>query len=292
MAPFGNMISTLLKVYFFALIILAPALMHAEGIIRLTGLPNSAATDFSTTGYINALYILSISVAAFLAVARIILAGVQYMLSDVITDKSAARKQITGALLGLLIVISAVLVLETINPQLTNWSALDRIEKIQPRAQGGIDVLLEEVDRTGTVSLEGLTTEEKTIAITKKRDQCAGKEVITLINSVSCDNSKVTSGSVNTLERFTSLVGADDEVSIETYNQFISAVEPDSIVDSEIASIVSDAGGSDYLFVVKNFSGSGNAREREFRTQQEIFCENRLLGGLVNSGDISVCVIE
>ncbi len=93
----------------------------------LVGIPGLDPNNLSTAGYINALYILSISVAAFLAVVRIILAGVQYMLSDVVTDKGAAKKQIQGALLGLLIVLGAVLILETINPKLTDFTALEEI---------------------------------------------------------------------------------------------------------------------------------------------------------------------
>ena len=75
--------------------------------------------------YVNALYLMAISIAAFLAVVKIIYSGVLYMLSDVITTKEEAKKGIWGALFGLLIVIGAVLILETINPQLTNLQVLD-----------------------------------------------------------------------------------------------------------------------------------------------------------------------
>ena len=74
--------------------------------------------------YINALYLLAISVAAFLAVVKIIFGGVKYMLSDVVTDKGDAKKDIKGALLGLLIVLAAVLILETINPSLNDLDVL------------------------------------------------------------------------------------------------------------------------------------------------------------------------
>ena len=95
--------------------------------VPLVGIPYVDTKDpnLSLPGYINALYIASISIAAFLAVIKIIFAGVQYMLSDVVTDKGQAKKDIRGALIGLLIVIGAVLILNTINPNLTGLRALD-----------------------------------------------------------------------------------------------------------------------------------------------------------------------
>ncbi len=127
MAHFGNMISLVPKIILINFLLLLPNFVLAEGFVQLVGIPGLDPNNLSTAGYINALYILSISVAAFLAVVRIILAGVQYMLSDVVTDKGAAKKQIQGALLGLLIVLGAVLILETINPKLTDFTALEEI---------------------------------------------------------------------------------------------------------------------------------------------------------------------
>ena len=84
----------------------------------LVGVPGlSGSTNFGD--YINALYGLSIAVAALMAVIKIIIAGVKYMLSDVVTSKQEAIGDIKGSLLGLGVVISAVLVLTIINPQLT-----------------------------------------------------------------------------------------------------------------------------------------------------------------------------
>lgn len=95
--------------------------------IPLVGIPyiNTQDSTMSLPKYVNALYLASISIAAFLAVIKIIFAGVQYMLSDVVTDKGQAKKDIRGALIGLLIVIGAVLILNTINPQLSGLRALD-----------------------------------------------------------------------------------------------------------------------------------------------------------------------
>jgi len=88
--------------------------------VPLVGIPFVEGDKVTTFGdYVNALYFASISIAAFLAVVKIIFAGVKYMLSDVITDKASAKKDIRGALVGLLIVVGAVLILNTINPSLS-----------------------------------------------------------------------------------------------------------------------------------------------------------------------------
>ena len=70
--------------------------------------------------YINTLFLLSISLGALLAVIKIALAGVTHMFSDIVPEKSKATADITGALLGLGILIATTVVLNTINPQLIN----------------------------------------------------------------------------------------------------------------------------------------------------------------------------
>jgi len=93
----------------------------------LVGIPyiDTSSTNLSLPGYVNALYTAAISIAAFMAVVKIIFAGVKYMLSDVVTTKEESKKDIRGALIGLLIVVGAVLILNTINPNLTGLKALN-----------------------------------------------------------------------------------------------------------------------------------------------------------------------
>lgn len=97
----------------------------------LVGIPGISDPTMNLNSYINVLYALSISIAALLAVIKIIIAGVKYMLSDLISSKQEAKSDIQGALIGLLIVISAVLILNVINPQLTQstlfLSPVDRV---------------------------------------------------------------------------------------------------------------------------------------------------------------------
>ena len=87
-------------------------------------IPFVGAGELSTQSYANALYRLAIGLAAVLTVIMLIWAGVQYMLSEVVTDKAAAKKTIQNSLLGLLIILSATLLLRTINPNLVELNFL------------------------------------------------------------------------------------------------------------------------------------------------------------------------
>jgi hypothetical protein len=63
-------------------------------------------------------YAFSISIAALLAVIKIIIAGVKWMLTDKIGSISEAKSDIQSALLGLIIIICAVLIINIINPSI------------------------------------------------------------------------------------------------------------------------------------------------------------------------------
>lgn len=118
--------------YVLAVISFLPTLTLAVDYIPLVGIPGlNDAGNMTTGNYVNALYILSISIAAFLAVARLIFAGVKYIATDIVPGKEEAKKDIKNALIGLLVVIGAVLILNTINPQLTNLDALDDLEEVR-----------------------------------------------------------------------------------------------------------------------------------------------------------------
>lgn len=87
----------------------------------LVGIPGMEDVEFlNTEGYVEALYYLAITVAAILAVYQILFGGIRWMFDGIATHKEEAKSQIQGAVFGLLIVLSAVLVLETINVDLTN----------------------------------------------------------------------------------------------------------------------------------------------------------------------------
>ncbi len=130
---------TIQQVLFLSLLLLpVVSLAQFQPLVGIPGLSNPS-TDINS--YINILYALSISIAALLAVIKIIVAGVKYMLSDVVTSKSEAKSDIQGALIGLLVVISAVLILNIINPQLTQTTLfvgpVDQVPSNSSGAGGG-----------------------------------------------------------------------------------------------------------------------------------------------------------
>jgi hypothetical protein len=115
--------------FIVATLVLAIPTISLAQYAPLVGIPGvDASADFNT--YINALYALSISVAALLAVIKIVIAGAKYMLSDVVTSKSEAISDIQGSVFGLIIVISAVLILTVINPNLTKTNIF--IDTVSP----------------------------------------------------------------------------------------------------------------------------------------------------------------
>jgi Type IV secretion system pilin len=80
--------------------------------------------------YLNALYALSISIAALIAVVKIVIAGAEYMLDDIVTHKTEAKAEIKSSLIGLLIIIGAVVILNTINTDLTHMTILDNTDHV------------------------------------------------------------------------------------------------------------------------------------------------------------------
>ena len=106
-----------MRYFILSFLLVAPLISFAQ-YTPLVGIPGVSGGNFDS--YINAMYGLAISIAALLAVIKIIIAGVKWMMTDVVTSKSEAKKDIQGALLGLLVVLAAVLILTVINPQISN----------------------------------------------------------------------------------------------------------------------------------------------------------------------------
>ncbi len=106
--------------YYYLIVVIAlslpssafAAVTYTNRLVDIPGVGDSG--DLGS--FINQVYGLSISIAALLAVVKIVIAGVKWMLSDVVTDKTDAKKDIQGALLGLIVIIAAVLIITVINP--------------------------------------------------------------------------------------------------------------------------------------------------------------------------------
>jgi hypothetical protein len=107
---------------YLILLLLIPLTTLAQTFEPLVGIPGATDGGGDLSAYLNAIYRISISLAALLAVLVLIKAGVKYMFSDIVTDKASAKSDIRGAILGLLLIISAVLILSTINENITNFS--------------------------------------------------------------------------------------------------------------------------------------------------------------------------
>ncbi len=100
--------------------LVATAQVQYVPIAQIPFAPSGAA--MTAEQFVQSAYRLAIVVAAMLAVIKIIYGGVQWMLTDVITSKESAKKDIWGAILGLIIVLSAVFILEIVNPQLKTFT--------------------------------------------------------------------------------------------------------------------------------------------------------------------------
>lgn len=165
------------KYTFFALLFFNPVAVFAQEYSTLidSGLSNTEGLS----EYINNIYLLLISAAAMFAVIKIIIAGVKYMLSDVVTSKEDAKKDIRTSLLGLIIIVSAVLILRTINPNLTDFNL--RFEKPDP--VNSINLLANDSMNLLTDTVESLEVPE---CATKESSQEGRYGTVTL-NVSDCD---------------------------------------------------------------------------------------------------------
>lgn len=87
----------------------------------LAPLPGIGDTDSRTTtlkDYVPALFKLAIGLSAVAAVVMIVIGGFQYMTSDALKGKESGRERVKNAVIGLVLVITAYLILWTINPKL------------------------------------------------------------------------------------------------------------------------------------------------------------------------------
>lgn len=76
--------------------------------------------DAGLSAFLNMLFGLSIGAAAILAVIMFSIGGFKYMTSEAFNTKSSAKEQMTSAVVGILIILAATIVLETINPDIVS----------------------------------------------------------------------------------------------------------------------------------------------------------------------------
>lgn len=80
--------------------------------------PTGAFCSFSD--FLNYLIKLGIGLAAVMLVLRIMMEGFKYITTDVTGTKASAKANLTDAVVGLLIALTAFIILNTINPRLVN----------------------------------------------------------------------------------------------------------------------------------------------------------------------------
>lgn len=90
----------------------------------LAPLPGIDYIDFEDEGnplgkWINIILQFAIGIAGLLGVVMIIITGIRYMTTDLVTSKQLAKEQITNSIIGLLIILGIFIILNTINPNLT-----------------------------------------------------------------------------------------------------------------------------------------------------------------------------
>lgn len=138
------------KIIFLSLIIVmicsvSTTIYAAEGDYTvLAPLPGIGETDDGKTNlqtYLPAVFSLAIGIAAAMAFVMITLGGVTYATSDAVFQKSQGKEWITNAIWGLVLVIGAWVILNTINPQILKFDlSLERpkIEYPTPTAIPGV----------------------------------------------------------------------------------------------------------------------------------------------------------
>jgi hypothetical protein len=77
-----------------------------------------SATHTGISAFLDNLYTFCIGIAVVLAIIMIIWGGFEYALSEAISSKSAGKQKITGAVFGLVLVLSPYVVFSIINPSI------------------------------------------------------------------------------------------------------------------------------------------------------------------------------
>jgi len=102
--------------------------------------------------YLNIMIKLFFGIAGVLAVVMIVMGGIEYMTSELVSSKEAGKESIRNALLGLLLALGAWLILNTLNPDLLNI-CLNTL----PTAEITIQPETETTPWTGTSEITGTT---------------------------------------------------------------------------------------------------------------------------------------
>ena len=134
---------TLTSFILFLLFTSFATLAHAQGFVPLapisgltdSGTANAAIQSESLAVFFNNLYKYLIGLSAVLAVIMIIWGGLEISTQDSVSNQEEGKEKIRGALFGLALVLSPVLVFTIINPQILNLSiGLEKLNVNTPQS--------------------------------------------------------------------------------------------------------------------------------------------------------------
>lgn len=111
----------------FIFIALLPLSVFAQKqeYVPLANIPLITPKDPTLIQYLNAVFMLSIAVAAIVAVLRIVLAGFKYMIAtDGWANKEEAKGEIAAVITGLIVLLLSFIILQQINPDLVKLRIL------------------------------------------------------------------------------------------------------------------------------------------------------------------------
>lgn len=94
-------------------------------------------TEASFGSLLQGIFRILIGLGGLVAVLMLVLGGVAYMTSEAVDKTQRARERITAALWGLLLLISSVLILTTINPQLLRFDFIPGSSGSSPPSSSG-----------------------------------------------------------------------------------------------------------------------------------------------------------
>jgi len=89
--------------------------------VPVVNIPGLSVGKADPVNFLRQLFLIGLTLTAFLAVVMIMWGGIQYMTTDAVSGKSEGKTRIRNAIFGLLIALLFLTVLGTINPQLTQF---------------------------------------------------------------------------------------------------------------------------------------------------------------------------
>ncbi len=153
--------------------------------------------------YLNIMVKLIIGISAVLAMVMIVIGGLEYMTSELISSKEAGKERITHAILGLVITLGTYAILNTLNPALLNVCLKMPTANITITSLGGESSLpFKPIDKTILKNDFGITC-----------DATGGKEAILPIGKLFIPQTEYSKEKRNTTDSKTIYVDCSSFVS-------------------------------------------------------------------------------